>query len=113
MGAFIAEATIKQLVLAGKTPKRCKKAVFGLTFKENCSDIRNSKIADILSKLAEYEIYPIVVDPWASGNDEFKTLSVDEIRKVYIDEGEKVLIDVKSILDKQTVIEAGYRYWRL
>ena len=69
MGAFVADAAIKEMVLAGKSPKNAKVAIFGLTFKENCPDIRNSKVEDIIARLKEYGIRPIVVDPWASEQD--------------------------------------------
>lgn len=143
MGAFVADATIKQLILAGKAPKNSKVVILGLTFKENCPDTRNSKVEDIINRLAEYDIKPIVVDPWASkqdamheygvsltalddiadadciilavAHDEFKAMSLAQIDKLYAEgtNSQKVLIDVKSILDKKIVEEAGYRYWRL
>ena len=65
MGSFVADATIKQLVLAGKAPKNSRVLILGLTFKENCPDIRNSKVEDIINRLAEYGIEPILTDPWA------------------------------------------------
>lgn len=69
MGAFVADATIKQMILAGKTPKNSKIAILGLTFKENCPDTRNSKVEDIVKRLEEYGIEPIIVDPWAKKDD--------------------------------------------
>lgn len=69
MGSFIADATIKQLVLSGKIVREAKVAIFGLTFKENCPDIRNSKVVDIIHRLKEFGINPIVVDPHASAGD--------------------------------------------
>ena len=69
MGAFVADATIKELIKAGKAPKNCKIAIFGLTFKENCPDIRNSKVDDIIKRLKEYDIQPVVVDPWADSDE--------------------------------------------
>ncbi|MBT9779480.1 nucleotide sugar dehydrogenase [Clostridium sp. MCC353] len=143
MGAFVADAAIKQLILAGKAPKNSNVVILGLTFKENCPDTRNSKVEDIIKRLAEYEIQPIVVDPWAGERDamyeygvtltaleeiadadciilavahnEFKNMSLEELDKLYKagTNGEKVLIDVKSILDKGEIEAAGYRYWRL
>ena len=53
MGGFVADATIKQLVLAGKAPKNAKVVILGLTFKENCPDTRNSKVEDIINRLNE------------------------------------------------------------
>lgn len=143
MGTFVADALIKQLILAGKAPKKSKVVILGLTFKENCPDTRNSKVEDIIKRLSEYGIQPIVVDPWASERDamyeygvkltrledvsdvdciilavahkEFKDMSLEELDKLYADKknDEKVLIDVKSILNKKVVEDAGYRYWRL
>ena len=143
MGAFVADAAIKEMVLAGKSPKTAKVAIFGLTFKENCPDTRNSKVEDIIVRLKEYGIEPIVVDPWASQPDamheygvtltpmeevsdldclilavahnEFRQMTVEQYLKLFrqMPNGEKVLIDVKAMLDKPSFENAGYTYWRL
>lgn len=65
MGAFVADAAIKQMVIAGKAPKASKVIIFGLTFKENCQDTRNTKVVDIIDRLKEYDIDSLVIDPWA------------------------------------------------
>ncbi len=65
MGAFVADAAIKQMIEAGKAPKNAKVIIFGITFKENCPDTRNSKVNDIIKRMEEYEIVPQVTDPWA------------------------------------------------
>lgn len=65
MGALVADAAIKQMIEAGKAPKNAKVIIFGITFKENCPDTRNSKVNDIIKRLEEYEIVPQVTDPWA------------------------------------------------
>lgn len=143
MGAFVGKAVIKQLVLAGKAPKNAKVAVLGLTFKENCPDTRNSKVNDIITFLGEYGITPLVADPWASASDakreynidltdmsnikdadcvviavahnEFREMSLEDIDLLFkkCDNSEKVIIDVKSIIDKEKAEKLGYRYWRL
>lgn len=143
MGAFVADATIKELIKAGKAPKNCKVVIFGLTFKENCPDTRNSKVADIIKRLQEFDIHPIVVDPWASKQDamreygvtltqlsevkdvdciimavahqEFRNLSLQQLDGFYrsCDNREKVLIDVKGLMSQETMKEKKYRYWRL
>lgn len=69
MGKFIADAAIKQLVLAGHAPRKSKVVILGLTFKENCPDIRNTKVVDIITRLKEYGIAPIVTDPWADADE--------------------------------------------
>lgn len=143
MGAFVADATIKQLVLAGKKVRDAKVVILGVTFKEDCPDTRNSKVLDIINRLAEYGIKPVLVDPQADpvgakkecltalvelkdvkeadcvilavAHKEFKALSLAEIDALFadVDNSEKVLIDVKSILDKNEIEKAGYCYWRL
>lgn len=143
MGAFVADATIKELIKAGKAPKNCKVAILGLTFKENCPDTRNSKVEDIIKRLEEYDICPLVVDPWASdrdamkeygvtltkledvkdvdciilavAHDEFKNLKLDELKKLYVvgSDDEKVLIDVKGLHSVEELKKSSMRYWRL
>ena len=143
MGGFVADATIKQLVLAGKAPKNAKVVILGLTFKENCPDTRNSKVEDIIKRLAEYEIDPIVVDPWADPKDAmreygvtltaiedvkdadciilavahscFKEMPLEKLLSLYGNkpQSEKVLIDVKNVYSIKEVKETGVRYWRL
>ena len=143
MGAFVADAAIKEMVLAGKSPKNAKVAIFGLTFKENCPDTRNSKVEDIIVRLKEYDIDPIVVDPWASQRDamheygvtltpveeiadldclilavahkEFRELALEDYLKLFRDmpNEEKVLVDVKGILDRKALAQSGVRTWRL
>ena len=143
MGAFVADAAIKEMVLAGKSPKNAKVAIFGLTFKENCPDTRNSKVADIIDRLKEYGIEPIVADPWASEQDamreygvvltpmeevgeldclilavahnEFRQMSVEQYLKLFRDmpNDEKVIVDVKGVLDRSAIAQAGVRCWRL
>lgn len=65
MGAFVADAAIKEMIEAGMAPKKATVVIMGLTFKENCPDTRNSKVVDIINRLKEYEIEPIVTDSWA------------------------------------------------
>lgn len=143
MGAFVADATIKELIKAGKAPKNCKVVIFGLTFKENCPDIRNSKVEDIIKRLKEYDIDPVVVDPWADAaeakreyhvdlvsledvqdvdciilavaHNEFKTLTVDDLKKLYRAgaDCEKVLIDVKGLHSVDALKASGMSWWRL
>lgn len=65
MGAFVADAAIKEMIEAGMAPKKAIVVILGLTFKENCPDTRNSKVVDIVNRLKEYDIYPFVTDSWA------------------------------------------------
>lgn len=65
MGGFVADAAIKQMIEAGAAPKKAIVVILGITFKENCPDTRNSKVVDIINRLKEYDINPIVADDWA------------------------------------------------
>ena len=65
MGGFVADAAIKEMIEAGLAPKKATVLILGITFKENCPDTRNSKVVDIINRLREYEIEPIVTDSWA------------------------------------------------
>ena len=143
MGAFVADATIKQLILAGKRVRDAKVVILGVTFKENCPDTRNSKVHDISRRLNEYGITPVLVDPQADpegarkecptplvplesvkdadcvilavAHQEFCELSLEQLDALVapMPNEEKIVIDVKSVLNKAALETAGYRYWRL
>lgn len=143
MGKFVADAIIKKLILANKVVRQAKVVILGITFKENTPDTRNSKVVDIIDSLREYGIDPIVVDPEADADeakheygidlvdikevhdadclvlavahDTFKQMSWNDIDALYgaFDNKEKILIDVKSILDRNEIQNKGYSYWRL
>lgn len=73
MGAYVANQTIKAMNLKGIKVKDSKILILGFTFKENCPDIRNTKVIDIISTLKEYTPNITVVDPWADALDVKKT----------------------------------------
>lgn len=77
MGAYVADAAIKEMIEAGMAPKKATVIVLGITFKENCPDTRNSKVVDIVNRLKEYEINPIVSDRWADAEVAKKEYGVD------------------------------------
>lgn len=143
MGAYVADAAIRKMIEAGQAPKNSKVVILGLTFKENCPDTRNSKVDDIIKRLNEYGIQPVVVDPWASerdamheygvtltkledvknadclivavGHNEFRSMSTMQLKKLFKDvpDEEKVLIDVKSLYRLDELKASGMRFWRL
>lgn len=76
MGEFVANAAIKQMILAGKVVRDAKVIILGITFKENCPDIRNSKVADIIKHLKNFGIKPIIVDPWAKEAETLKEYNI-------------------------------------
>lgn len=76
MGKYVADTAIKKMIEAGQAPKKSKVVILGLTFKENCPDTRNSKVDDIIKRLNEYGIEPVVVDPWADEKDAMREYGV-------------------------------------
>jgi UDP-N-acetyl-D-galactosamine dehydrogenase len=139
MGKFIAEQTIKYMIAAGSYIKGAKVNVLGLTFKENCGDIRNSKVIDIINELKSYGVEVCVTDPQAVPEDAFheygvRLLSWDELPRADAivaavahteyaaltmeDFGKKLVkggafIDVKAAFDVSAITGAGYKLWRL
>ena len=65
MGAYVADAAVKEMIEAGMAPKKATVVILGITLKENCPDTRNSKVVDIINRLKEYDINPLVSDRWA------------------------------------------------
>ncbi len=114
MGGYVADAAIKQMIEAGMAPRKATVVILGLTFKENCPDARNTKVVDIINRLKEYDIQPIVTDPWvdpivaeneygievvnrsnlpkadcvivAVGHKEYRSLSMMQIKSIYKEE---------------------------
>lgn len=94
MGKYVADSAIKQMILAGKSPKKSKVVILGLTFKENCPDTRNSKVDDIIKRLAEFEIKPVVVDPWASECDAMREYGVTLTKLSDVKDADCVIVAV-------------------
>jgi len=139
MGAFIARKTVQQMIAAGRSIKGARVNVLGLTFKENCTDIRNSRVVDILRELAEYGVTAHVHDPLASRDEalleygvrlqEWEALPAADalvlavghrafLERTSAELTAKVMrrgcvIDVKSVLDAEALRARGLSVWRL
>lgn len=94
MGAFVADAAIKQMIEAGMAPKKANVVILGITFKENCPDTRNSKVVDIINRLKEFEINPIVTDAWADTEIAKKEYGVDLVPFNEIPKADCVIVAV-------------------
>lgn len=138
MGKYIGQNTIKKLVLADKKVKGAKVGIMGITFKENCPDIRNTKVIDIINELREYGVDVLVYDPIANKDDvkseynidlvsyenlqkldavliaveheEFKNLDIKDIKNMQ-NKKNPIIIDIKGIVDKEKI--TGCMYYRL
>lgn len=87
MGKYVAESTVKKMIKANKSINGAKVAVFGFTFKENCPDVRNTKVIDIVNELEEYGVEVLVVDPVADKDDMWREYRIfphklDEIKDI-------------------------------
>ena len=139
MGKFIAEQTIKQMIKAGSAIKGAKVNVLGLTFKENCPDLRNSRVIDVINELKSYGVEVFVHDPIANPDEarheygvelvdcdrmpkvealvlavahsQYKEMDPDRLRGKLVTPG--CVIDVKSVLDPAAFAKAGTSFWRL
>lgn len=94
MGAFVADAAIKEMIEAGMAPKKATVVILGITFKENCPDTRNSKIVDIIDRLNEFDIQPVVTDPWADADVAKKEYGVDLVPFEQIPKADCVIVAV-------------------
>ena len=94
MGAFVADAAIRQMIEAGKAPKTATVVVLGITFKENCPDTRNSKVVDIINRLREYDIQPVVTDSWADAEVAKQVYDVDLVPFDEIPKADCVIVAV-------------------
>lgn len=139
MGKYIAQRTIKEMICAGHNIQGSTVTVLGLTFKENCSDLRNSKVIDIIRELQEYRITVQVHDPLADGreaegeygipltpmdklkpasavvlavaHEEYRGMSANALAGLM---GKSpVLVDVKAVFAARSAEFAGMRVWRL
>lgn len=77
MGKYVGESTVKNLIKANKQVKGAKVAILGMTFKEDCPDVRNSKVIDIINELKEYGINVFVADPIADENEVKREYSIE------------------------------------
>jgi UDP-N-acetyl-D-galactosamine dehydrogenase len=139
MGKYVAEQTVKNLIRLGKNVKGAQVAVLGLTFKENCPDLRNSRVIDIIRELESYGVEVSVHDPLADAaeatheygvalrtwdqlpradaivlavaHDEFKRRSVDGLLGKLQPRG--LVVDVKCQLDAEQLRAKGVAVWRL
>jgi len=139
MGKFVAENTIAQIVKAGVNPVGARVAVLGLTFKENCPDLRNTKVPDIIERLKMHDCEVATFDSVADkkeakeyynvdlldldrasnfdaiilavAHDEYKSMSKEDVKSKLNSNG--VLIDVKSVYEKDFFNNTKINHWRL
>jgi UDP-N-acetyl-D-galactosamine dehydrogenase len=143
MGHYIAQSFMKTIMKSDIPMRGFKVAILGLAFKENCPDIRNTKVIDIIDELREYGVEPIVADPYvdldlalreygiettgisdsmnadalivATAHTRFRNMTIDEISSLYKSNvtNPRILFDIFGLFEKEKYERAGYLYWRL
>ena len=139
MAAYIAQQTVKQLIRAGAAVKTAKVIVLGLTFKENCPDLRNSKVADVVHELRDFGCEVSVHDPVAAAHEAVHEYGISLVSWDDLPEADAIVaavshkeylampqtdllaklkpggvfVDVKSAYDRVAIGAAGYKLWRL
>jgi len=140
MARYVARNTIKHMLRNGMDVPRCRVGVLGITFKENCPDIRNSKVVDMVREFETWGVQVVVADPWADaqevaheyglqlgavdaehpvdalvvavGHNEYRQTNPGALRAMC--RGTKpVLADVKSLFNRHHAAEAGFTVFRL
>jgi len=140
MAIYMVKKILQKMIVNGIEIKNSTIGVMGITFKENCPDVRNSKIADVVYELRNWGANVVVVDPWvnqlelqqiydislgeinankkvdslivAVGHNEFRSKSPEELRS-FCKGSNPVLADVKSIYKKEDLISQGFSVFRL
>lgn len=140
MARYVARNTIKRMLQNGLDVPRCRVGVLGITFKENCPDIRNSKVADMVREFEAWGAQVVVADPWADptevaheygielgtidsshpvdtlvvavGHNEYRAATPAELR-VFCRGEQPVLADVKSLYSRDAATQAGFTIFRL
>lgn len=143
MGTYVADNVIKIMIQADLHVKKANIYLLGVTFKENCPDIRNSKSIDVYRRLQEYGVQVKVIDPVADpveckreldidftdiknvrdadclvflvAHQQFAKLSPANLTRMFRQDKQttNVLVDIKSIFDRRNMEERGYAYWSL
>ena len=141
MSGFVAHAVVRELVRAKIDLAHANVHLLGMTFKENCPDVRNSRAAEVYRILQEYDLSLHAVDPEADAaefrgeygfalepfaeireadclvflvaHEMFTRLSWADLRRMYRADGPRLLIDVKGMFSREEAEREGFRYWRL
>lgn len=140
MARYVARNTIKHMLKNGVDVPRARIGILGVTFKENCPDIRNSKVSDLIREFELWGAQVVVADPWADaeevrheygielgtvnaenqvdslvvavGHEEFRTLTPAQL-KSYVRCDKPVIADVKSLFDRNELAAEGFTVFRL
>ena len=94
MGEYVASQVVKQMIKKGQCVKNANILVLGITFKENCPDIRNSKVVDVIRSLKDYETNVTVHDPWANPEEVKHEYGLDCLTELPAEKFDAVVVAV-------------------
>ncbi|MBT3813708.1 MAG: nucleotide sugar dehydrogenase [Gammaproteobacteria bacterium] len=124
MGCYVANQVIKLMIKKSLPIAKAKVLVLGITFKENCPDIRNSRVVDVIQELKEFDCQVSVYDPWADAHEVKKEYQIDLVQQLDFNDYQSIILavahneframplktsayqvvfDIKSILDSATI----------
>ena len=141
MGKYVAEKAVKMLIRADRRVSGARVGIFGLTFKENVPDLRNTRVVDIRAELEEYGVDVLVHDPLADAGEALReygltltaledmrdldaavfavnhasyvSLDIEALRPRFARPDKAILLDIKGLWQRERALRAGYIYWRL
>ena len=141
MGKYVAEKAVKMLIRADRRVSGARVGIFGLTFKENVPDLRNTRVVDIRAELEEYGVNVLVHDPLADAGEALReygltltsledmrdldaavfavnhasyvSLNLEVLRPRFARPDKAILLDIKGLWQREQAAKAGYIYWRL
>jgi UDP-N-acetyl-D-galactosamine dehydrogenase len=141
MGRHVARKAIKMLIASGRKVAGARVGLFGLTFKENVPDLRNTRVVDIKAELEEFGARVLVADPladplaakreygldltddrkmrdldaavFAVAHSAYRVMELDRLRQCFTRPERPVLLDIKGLWPKDAALAAGFAYWRL
>lgn len=141
MGKYVAEKAVKMLIASGHRVGQARVGIFGLTFKENVPDLRNTRVVDIKKELDEYGVTVLVHDPQADADEarreyglaltpledmraldaavfavphaDYAEMELDALLRRFARPEAPILLDIKGLWSRDRALEAGFSYWRL
>ena len=141
MARYCARSIIKRMLQNGINVAQAKVGILGITFKENCPDIRNSKVVDLIKELQAWNVHVVIADPWASadevrheyglelgtvdathpvdslvvavGHADYRQLDAKTLRSYCVEGGMPVLGDLKSLFNRSQLVDCGFTVFRL
>ena len=110
MGSFVADQVIKALISNGNVIKNSKVLVMGITFKENCPDIRNTGVVDVIDRLSDFGLKTAIYDPWANSDEVFNEYKLNITNNVPNEKFDAIILAVAHDVFKKIDLKKIIKY---